>query len=103
MNKFRKFFGKISAETCLKMDYFGNKSAKRWGLCPQIPCFRLLGASASPPDLRLGEITKEYVRPCFRWNYLLMQMIGNFGAKRNTYFVFSAPSPLFKKRFRATT
>jgi len=40
MNKFRRFLGKISAETCLKMDYFDNKSpkiAKRWGLRPHIP------------------------------------------------------------------
>jgi len=28
MNKFRKFLGKISAKTCLKMDYFGSKSHK---------------------------------------------------------------------------
>jgi len=28
MNKFRKFFGRISAETYLKMDYFGSKSQK---------------------------------------------------------------------------
>jgi len=28
MNKFRRFFGRISAETYLKMDYFGSKSKK---------------------------------------------------------------------------
>jgi len=28
MNKFRTFLGKISAETYLKMDYFGSKSSK---------------------------------------------------------------------------
>jgi len=45
MNKFERFLGRISAETCLKMDYFGNKSpkiAKRWGLRPQTPCLRRL-------------------------------------------------------------
>jgi len=26
MNKFGRFFGRILAETCLKMDYFGSKS-----------------------------------------------------------------------------
>jgi len=25
MNKFRRFLGRISVETCLKMDYFGTK------------------------------------------------------------------------------
>jgi len=28
MNKFRRFLGRISAETCLKMYYFGSKSKK---------------------------------------------------------------------------
>jgi len=28
MNKFRSFLGRISAETCLKMDYFGSQSQK---------------------------------------------------------------------------
>jgi len=26
--KFQRFLGRISAETCLKMDYFGSKSQK---------------------------------------------------------------------------
>jgi len=33
MSKFGRFLGRISAETCLKIDYFGCKSpkiAKRW-------------------------------------------------------------------------
>jgi len=36
----QRFLGRISSETCLKMDYFGSKPAKiakRWGLCPQTP------------------------------------------------------------------
>jgi len=40
MNKFRRFVDKISAETCLEMDYFGSrfpKIAKRWGLHPPTP------------------------------------------------------------------
>jgi len=38
--KFRRFLSRISAETCLKIDYFGSKfpkTAKRWGLRPQTP------------------------------------------------------------------
>jgi len=35
-----KVFGRISAETCLKVDYFGSKSpksAKHWGIPPPTP------------------------------------------------------------------
>jgi len=38
MNTFGRILGRISAETCLKMDYFGSKFskiAKRWGLRPK--------------------------------------------------------------------
>jgi len=38
MNKFGRFLGRISAETCLKTDYFRSKSpkiAKRWMLRSQ--------------------------------------------------------------------
>jgi len=38
MKKFGRFLGRISAEICLKMDYFGGKSpqiAMHSGLCPQ--------------------------------------------------------------------
>jgi len=41
MNKFRRFLGKISAETRLKMDYFGSKSPNN---------YQALGAP--PPDPR---------------------------------------------------
>jgi len=47
MNKFGSFLGRISAETCLKMDYFGSelsKIAKHWGFRPQTPL---------PPRLRV--------------------------------------------------
>jgi len=40
MNKFGKFLGRISAETCQKMDYFSSKSpqiVKCWGFRPQTP------------------------------------------------------------------
>jgi len=48
MNKFRRFLGGISAETCLNIDYFGCKSpkiAKRWGL----RAARALGRQFSKP------------------------------------------------------
>jgi len=32
-----------------------------------------------------------------------MQKLSNWGAKRNLYFIFSAPFSLFKKRSRATS
>jgi len=54
MNKFGRFIGRISSEISLKMDYFGSKSpkiAKRWGLCPQIPCLQRLRASLPDPRL----------------------------------------------------
>jgi len=39
-------------------------------------------------------------------HFWLMQMLGNFGAKQNLYFIFSAHSPtplgLAQKRFRVT-
>jgi len=40
MNKFRRFLGRISAETNLKLDYFGSKSpkiVKRWGSTSKSP------------------------------------------------------------------
>jgi len=42
MNKFRRVLGRISAETCLKMDYFGSKSQKspNAGGSPPRPQFR---------------------------------------------------------------
>jgi len=38
MNELGRFLGRFSAETCLKMDYFGSKlHKKRWGLRSQTP------------------------------------------------------------------
>jgi len=53
MKKFRRFLGKILAETCLKMDHFDNKSEKSpsaEGSTIRPPCLRRL--MACPPDLR---------------------------------------------------
>jgi len=50
-----KVLRRISAETCLKMDYFGSKSpkiAQRFGFRPQTPLLQRLGAS--PPEPRSG-------------------------------------------------
>jgi len=52
MNKFRRFLGKISAETCLKMDYFGSKSrkiSKRWELYSQTPLLQAAGGQNPTP------------------------------------------------------
>jgi len=45
MNKFGRFLGRISAETCLKMDYFGSKS-------PKSPS---AGGFGSRPSFRLND------------------------------------------------
>jgi len=52
MNKFGRFLGRISAETCLKMDYFGSKpqkspSARCFAFGP--PCLRWLEALPTGP------------------------------------------------------
>jgi len=46
MNKFGRFLGRILAQICLKMDYFGSKSQK------------IASAGAPPPDLRSGSMTR---------------------------------------------
>jgi len=37
MNKFEMFLGRILAEACLKMDYFGNKLEILPEACPKSP------------------------------------------------------------------
>jgi len=41
MNEFGRFLGRISAKTCLKMDYFGSKSPKIAKRFAPRPPFRL--------------------------------------------------------------
>jgi len=56
MNKFQRFSGRISSETCLKIDYFDYKSpkiAKRWEL-------------ATPPDSLTPAGGDEALRYPFR-------------------------------------
>jgi len=100
-----KFLGRISAETCQKMGYFGSQSpkiAKRWGLRPQTPTPCLRRPGASPPDPCSSYMTRRCARPYTHWNYWLTQMLGKFGDKTNLTFYIFCPPPLFKKRSRAT-
>jgi len=69
MDKLRSFSGRISAETCLKMYYFGSKISKSpraggsllasggW----RLP-FTFFGLS---PDLHLHSMTRKCARPYF--------------------------------------
>jgi len=43
---------------------------------------------------------RKCARPYSHLNYWLMQMLGNFGAKQNLYFIYSAP-PLCLKNVPA--
>jgi len=54
--QFERFLGRISAQTCLKMDYFGSKfpkTAKCWGLCPQNLSPPAAGSFASRPPIQV--------------------------------------------------
>jgi len=58
MSKFGWFLGRISAKTCLKMDYFGSKSpqiAKSWGLRPPDPLASGGWGFAPRPQFRLND------------------------------------------------
>jgi len=92
MNKFRKLLGRISAKTCIKMDYFGSNSQK-------LPS---AGGSASrPPSLRRPFRTLENVQaPTSIEQFWLMQMIGNL-EQNETYILYFLSPSLFKKRFHA--
>jgi len=57
MNKFERFLGRISAETCLKMDYFGSKFpkiAKCWELLPQTSLPPAAGGFDPRPPFKLN-------------------------------------------------
>jgi len=90
MNKLRRFLDRITAETYLKMDYFGSKSQKITKRC-------------SDPRPPVQVMWLENVQTLFPLKVLVdtwCRCLAIWGAKRNLYFIFSAP--LFKKRFRAT-
>jgi len=84
MNEFQRFWGKILAETCLKMDYFGSVSPKLLNA----------GDSASQTTVLIQWI--ENVQRAYSGTLIeqfwLMQMLENFGAKRN--FIFSTLLPV---------
>jgi len=78
-----------------------TKIAKCWGFRPQNPAPPASGYFAYKPPFKLNNYRLENVQDptpiestgrCICW--------ANFGAKRNLYFIFSAP--LFKKHSRAT-
>jgi len=80
MNKFQCIFGRISAKTCLKIDYFGSysqKSPSAGGGAPR-SLFKF-------NDLRMCNNSTPIE------HFQMMQKVDNIGAKRNLYFKFSAP------------
>jgi len=93
----RRFSDRISAETCLKrISLVVNppKLSSAGSSAPRPSCLRQLR-----PPFRL--MNRECARPYSYWDYWMKQMLGNFWAKWNLYFIFSAPS-LLKKRSRVT-
>jgi len=99
MNMFRRYLGRISAETCLKMDNFGSKSsktAKRWGLRPQTSLPPAAGGE-TPVQVKWLENVQDPT-PIEITGWCLV----NFEAKRNWYYIFSAsalPSSPVQKTF----
>jgi len=84
------FFMQNSADTCLKMNYFGSKSQKlpRAGESAPKPPSYLWRLGALSPDPRLDSITRENGQDPTRIKlFWLIQVLGNFGAKRNLYFL----------------
>jgi len=79
MNKFRSFLNRISAETNLKMDYFG---------------------SISPKSPNAGGGMSEDSTPIK--HFWLMQMLGNFGPKQNFIILYFLIPSLSKNRFCTT-
>jgi len=77
MNKFGRFFGRISADACLKMDYFGSKFpkiVKCWGL--RLQTLLPLAAEALLPNFCSSYMTEKCARPYSHWNYWLTHMLG---------------------------
>jgi len=70
MNKLRRFLDRNSAETCLKMDYFGSRFQKS----PS-------PGSASPQTLLRFNDYRMFKDPTSIEHFRMMQMLGNFEAK----------------------
>jgi len=66
MKKFRRFLGRISAETCLKMDKFGSKSQKLPSVGSSAPDPLVSGGWRLSPRFRLDSMTRECARPYFQ-------------------------------------
>jgi len=78
MNKFRWFLGRISAETCQKVDYFGSISSK----LPK-------ASGGSLPDLRLDLMNRECAKTLLPLTFIVdADAIGNFGAKQNLIILY---------------
>jgi len=83
-----KFFTQNFSWKCLKMDCFGSIS-------PKSP-----NAGGEPPDPRLDSMNRECAKTLI--HFWLMQMLGNFGAKRNFIILYFLIPSLYKHRFCAT-
>jgi len=81
INKFRRFLGRISAETCLKWIILVVISKNRQAL------------GAPSPDLHLGTMTREYARPYSQWTCLVYTHSRQFQGKTKLY-IFCSPCPV---------
>jgi len=84
---------RISAKTCLKMDYFGSNSpkiAKCWGLRSQTPLPLAAGSFApqTPVQVKWLENVQD-LTPIEITGWC--RCLANLKAKLNLYFIFSAP------------
>jgi len=83
LNKFLRFLGKISAETCQKIDYFGRKSQKSPSAALRAP----------HPDPRLDSKLENVQRLYSPIESLVKADAWQFWGKTKLIFLFSAPLP----------
>jgi len=94
------FFDRISAETCLKKDYFGSKSppnCQALGAPPPNPFAS--GGPQNPVQVKWLENVQDPT-PIVITNWC--RCLAILGQNETYIFLFSALPPLFKKRSRAT-
>jgi len=85
MNKFRRFLGRISAETCLKMNYFGSIS-------PKTP-----NAGSLLPDARLDSMNKECAKTLLPLNISdWCRCLAILEQNETLWFLFFDPLPVQK-------
>jgi len=76
------------------MDYFGSNPHSRQALGASLPDLLASGGWRLRPQIPVWIQWLKYVQgPTSIQRFWLMQMLGNFGAKQNLYFIFSAPLP----------